>query len=101
MDNDSIIIKVLINGVFFKPTLINTNCKYYSIMNKNLIIKLRLLRVKILLKPIISFVKENMKEPGVEITEIAKFSIDIQRYGRNIFAYVVPMLLNLVIMGLL
>ena len=36
----------------------------------------------------------------MEITEIAKFSIDIQGYRRNIFAYVVPALLNLVIIGL-
>ena len=34
-------------------------------------------RVKIPLKSIISFVKENTKEPRVEITEIAKLSIDI------------------------
>ena len=36
----------------------------------------------------------------MEITEIIKFSIDIQRYRRNIFAYVVTALLNLIIMGL-
>ena len=90
MDSDSITVKVLINRVLFKPTLINTDCKYYSIMNKDLILELRLPRVKIPLKIIIGFVKENTKEPGVEITEIAKFSIDIQRYRRNIFAYMVP-----------
>ena len=37
----------------------------------------------------------------MEIIEIAKFSINIQGYRRNIFAYVVPTLLNPVIMGLL
>ena len=37
----------------------------------------------------------------MEITEIIKFSIDIQGYRRNIFTYVVPALLNPVIMGLL
>ena len=37
----------------------------------------------------------------MEITEIVKFFIDIQGYWWNIFAYVVPVLLNLVIMGLL
>ena len=36
----------------------------------------------------------------MEITEIAKFSIDIQEYRRNIFAYVVPVLLNPIIIGL-
>ena len=36
----------------------------------------------------------------MEITEIAKFSIDIQGYWRNIFAYMVPALSNLIIMGL-
>ena len=46
-------------------------------MNKILIMELRLSRVKIPLKPIIGFVKENTKETWVEITEIAKFSIDI------------------------
>ena len=35
------------------------------------------LRVKILPKPIIGFIKENIKEPWVEIIEIAKFFIDI------------------------
>ena len=101
MDSDLIIVEVLINKVLFKLILINTGCQYYSIINKNLIIKLPLLCIKILLKLIIGFIKENTKEPGVEITEIAKFSIDIQGYRRNIFAYMIPVLLNLVIIELL
>ena len=100
INNDLIIVKVLINRVSFKPTWINTNYKYYSIVNKNLIIKLRLPRVKIPLEPITGFIKENIKEPWVEITEITKFSIGIQGYWQNIFAYVVPALLNPVIIGL-
>ena len=63
MDNDSITVEILINGVFFKPALINTGYKYYSIVDKNLITELRLPRVKIPLKPIIGFIKENIKEP--------------------------------------
>ena len=43
--------------------LINTGCKYYSIMDKNLITKLRLPRVKIPFKSIIGFIKKNTKEP--------------------------------------
>ena len=70
-------------------------------MDKDFIIKLRLPRIKIPLKPITGFVKENTKEPGVEITKIAKFSINIQGYRRNVFAYVVPTLLNLIIIRLL
>ena len=46
-------------------------------MDKNLVIELRFPRVKIPLKPITGFVKENIKEPWVEITKIAKFSINI------------------------
>ena len=84
----------------FKPTLINTGYKYYFIVNKNLIIKLQLPRIKIPPKPIIGFIKKNIKEPGVEITEIAKFFIDIQEYRRNIFAYVILALLNPIIMRL-
>ena len=49
-------------------------------MDKNLITELRFPRVKIPPKSIIGFVKENIKEPGVEIIKIAKFSIDIQGY---------------------
>ena len=101
MDSDLITVKILINRVLFKLILINIGYKYYSIVDKNLIIKLRLPRIKIPPKPITNFVKENTKEPGVEITKIAKFSINIQRYRRNIFAYIVPTLLNPVIMGLL
>ena len=101
MDGDSITVEVLINGVLFKPTLINTGCEYYSILDKDLVIESRLPRIKIPPKSIIGFIKENIKEPGVEITEIAKFSIDIQGYRRNIFAYVVPVLLNLIIIRLL
>ena len=101
MDNNLIIVKVLINGVSFKFVLINTGYKYYSIVDKNLITELRLPCVKIPPKPIIGFIKENTKEPWVKITEITKFSIDIQGYRRNIFAYVVPTLLNLMIIGLL
>ena len=100
MDSDLIIVKVLINRVFFKPALINTDCECYSIVNKDLITELQFPRVKIPLKQIIGFIKENIKEPWVEITEIAKFSINIQGYWQNIFAYVVPALLNLIIMGL-
>ena len=61
MDSNLITVKILINRVWFKPVLINTGYKYYSIMNKDLIIELRLLRVKIPLKTIIGFVKENTK----------------------------------------
>ena len=100
MNGDLIIIKVLINGVLFKPMLINIGYKCYSIVDKDLIIELRFPRVKIPLKPITGFVKENTKEPGVEITEIVKFFINIQGYRRNIFAYMVPVLLNPVIMRL-
>ena len=77
MDNNSIIVKILINKVLFKPILINTGCKCYSIVDKDFIIELWFLRVKIPPKPIIGFIKENTKEPWVKITEIAKFSIDI------------------------
>ena len=77
MDGDSIIVEVLINGVSFKPTLINTGCECYSIVDKDLVTELRFPRVKIPFKPIMGFVKENIKEPWVEIIEIAKFFIDI------------------------
>ena len=77
MDGNLITVETLINGVLFKPTLINTGCKYYSIVDKDLITELQLPRVKIPPKPITGFIKENTKEPWVEITEIAKFSIDI------------------------
>ena len=77
MDGDLITVEVLINRVLFKPALINTGCECYSIVDKNLITELRLPRVKIPLKPIISFIKENIKEPWVEIMEIAKFFINI------------------------
>ena len=70
-------------------------------MDKDLAAELRFPRVKILPKPITGFVKENIKEPWVKITEIAKFFINIQGYRRNIFTYVVPVLLNLVIIRLL
>ena len=70
-------------------------------MDKDFITEFRLPCIKIPLKPITGFVKENIKEPGVEIIKIAKFSIDIQGYRRNIFAYVVLILLNPLIMGLL
>ena len=63
MDSDSITVKVLINGVSFKPILINTNCEYYFIVDKDLITELRLPRVKIPPKPITGFIKENTKEP--------------------------------------
>ena len=77
MDGDLITVEVLINRVLFKLILINTGYKYYFIMDKNLITEFRFPCVKIPLKPITGFIKENTKEPWVEITEIAKFSIDI------------------------
>ena len=63
MDGNSITVEVLINGVLFKPALININCECYSIMDKNLVTELQLPRVKIPPKPITGFMKENIKEP--------------------------------------
>ena len=63
MDSDLIIVKVLINRVSFKPVLINTGYKCYSIVDKDLITELRLPRVKIPPKPTTGFIKENIKEP--------------------------------------
>ena len=63
MDNDSITVEILINGVSFKPALINTRYEYYSIVDKDLITELRLPRIKIPLKPIIGFIQENTNEP--------------------------------------
>ena len=77
MDSNLITVKILINKVLFKPALINTGCECYSIMDKDFITELRLPRVKIPPKSIIGFIKENTKEPWVEITEIVKFFIDI------------------------
>ena len=72
-----ITVEVLINRVLFKPTLINTNCEYYSIVDTDLVTGLRRPCVKIPPKPIIGFIKENIKKPWVEIIEITKFSINI------------------------
>ena len=77
MDSNLITVKILINRVLFKPMLINTGYEYYSIVDKDFITELRLPRIKILLKLITGFIKENIKELWVEITEIVKFSIDI------------------------
>ena len=77
MNNNLITVETLINRVLFKPALINISCECYSIVDKDLITELRLPRIKIPLKPITGFIKENTKEPWVEITEIIKFSIDI------------------------
>ena len=77
MDGNLIIVEILINGILFKPVLIDTGYECYSIVDKDLITELRLPRVKIPPKPIIGFIKENIKEPWVEITEIVKFFIDI------------------------
>ena len=40
MDGDLIIVKILINRVSFKPTLMNTGYEYYSIVDKDLITEL-------------------------------------------------------------
>ena len=100
MDSDLITVKMLINRVLFKFALINISCKCYFIVDQDFVIELWSPRVKILFKFIIGFIKENIKEPWVEIIEIIKFFIDIQGYRRNIFAYVVFTLLNHVIIGL-
>ena len=77
MNSDLIIVKVLFNRVLSKFVLINTGCKCYAIMDKDLVIELRFPRVKIPLKPIIGFIKENIKESWLKILEIARFFIDI------------------------
>ena len=100
MDGNLINVKALINKVLFKLILINTGYECYSIMDKDFVTELWLPRVKILPKLITGFVKENTERTWVEITEITKFSIDIQGYRQNIFTYIIPVLLNPVIMGL-
>ena len=77
MDSNLITVEILINGVLFKPALIDIGCECYSIVDKDFVMELRFPRVKILLKPITGFIKENTKEPWVEIMEIAKFFINI------------------------
>ena len=77
MDGDLITVKVLINKVLFKSALINTGYEYYFIVDKDCIMELRFLHIKIPPKPIIGFIKENTREHWVKITEIAKFFIDI------------------------
>ena len=79
----------------------NSGYKYYSIVNKNLVTELWFPRVKIPSKPVTGFIKENTKKPGVEITNIVKFSINIEGYRQNIFSYMVLTLSNLITMGLL
>ena len=63
MDGNSITVKILIYRVLFKPVFNNINCECYSIVDKDLITELQLPRVKIPPKPIIGFIKENIKEP--------------------------------------
>ena len=70
-------VEVLINKVLFKFILINTGYKCYFIVDKDFIAELWFSRIKILPKPIIRFIKENIKEPWVKITAITKFFIDI------------------------
>ena len=77
MDGNLMTVKILIDGVSFKLALIDIGCEYYSIVDKDLITELRLPRVKIPHKSIISFINKNTKEPWVEIIEIIKFSINI------------------------
>ena len=77
MDSDLITVEVLITRVSFKPALINTGYKCYFIVDKDLVTELRFPRVKIPPKLITGFIKEIIKKPWVEITEIAKFFIDI------------------------
>ena len=77
MEGNLIIVEVLVNRVLFKPALINIDCEYYFIVDKDFITELRLPRVKILFKLITGFIKENIKESWVEIMEIVKFFIDI------------------------
>ena len=80
MDNDLITAEVLITRFWFKLTLINTGYEYYFVIIQGLVTESWFQRVKFLLKPIIRFVKENIKKPWVEITEISKFFMDIYGY---------------------
>ena len=63
MDGNLITVKILINRVLFKPALIDISYKCYSIMDKDFITELRLPRIKIPPRLIMSFVKEIIKEP--------------------------------------
>ena len=77
MDGNLITIEIWINGVLFKPVWINIGYECYFIMDEDFMTEWRLPRVKISPKFIISFIKENIKEPWVKITKIIKFFINI------------------------
>ena len=62
MNSDLITVEVLINRVLFKLVLINIGHECYFIVDKNLVTELRLPCIKLPLKPIIGFIKENIKE---------------------------------------
>ena len=64
MDNNSITVETLINGVSFKPALINTGYECYSIVDKDLITELRLPRVKSRLNRLQALLKKTLRNPG-------------------------------------
>ena len=64
MDSELITVEVLINRVSFKPTLINTGCECYSIVDKNLVMELRLPRIKIPLNRLQALLRKTLRNLG-------------------------------------
>ena len=61
MDGNLITVEILINGVLFKPALIDIGCECYSIVDKDLITELRLPCIKIPLKLIIGLLRKILR----------------------------------------
>ena len=70
INGNLITVEVLINGVLFKPILVNTGYKCYSIVDKNLITELRLPRIKILLKLITGFIRKILSNLGWKLRKL-------------------------------
>lgn len=97
MNGSSFIIDILINGSYSVPILIDNGCKCLAADSNSLVCRANLPRIKINTQKLTEAAKnQHHKE---YITEMVKMDLDVDRYERMLYAYVIPGLSHELILG--
>jgi hypothetical protein len=96
MDNFPFYINILINLAKFTKTFINNGCLCYAAFNEFIIRALKLPRIFISYK-FLKLAEENMEERKISFITYA--NVDINRYKKRIFEYIIKKLAFFLILG--
>jgi hypothetical protein len=96
INNFSFYINILINSAKFIKAFINNGCLCYAVFNEFMVRALKLSRIFIFYKSL-KLAEENIKERKISFITYA--NVDINRYKKRIFGYVIKKLAFFFILG--